>query len=199
MATDIGQILDKIRLLESELDAEVARSRAKLHFGLERGKLIFEQEVVRRHAEMKTSLFAYLSDAHPLMFITAPFIYALIVPLVLLDLFVSLYQAVCFPAYGIAKVKRADYFVFDRRYLAYLNAIEKLNCAFCSYANGLLAYVSEISSRTEQFWCPIKHARRLQGTHRRYRNFVEFGDADAYSAKLATLRGKLANPDQSPD
>lgn len=29
------------------------------------------------------------------------------------------------------------YVVFDRRHLAYLNAIEKLNCAYCEYGNGV--------------------------------------------------------------
>ena len=65
-------------------------------------------------------------------------------------------------------MRRRDYFVFDRHHLAYLNAIEKLNCAYCSYANGLVAYVREIAGRTEQFWCPIKHARRAIGAHAHY-------------------------------
>jgi hypothetical protein len=50
---------------------------------------------------------------------------------------------------------------FDRRKLAYLNAIEKLNC---DYANGILTYAREIASRTEQFWCPIKHAAMPRAT-----------------------------------
>ena len=97
-----------------------------------------------------------------------------------LDFFVSVFQAVCFPIYGIAKIRRADYFVFDRHHLAYLNALEKLNCAYCSYANGLIAYTREIAARTEQYWCPIKHARRVIGTHARYALFDDYGDAEGY-------------------
>ena len=89
-----------------------------------------------------------LLGARPLILLTAPFIYGVIVPIALLDLAVAVYQAVCFPIYGIAKVKRRDYIVFDRHRLAYLNAIEKMNCAYCSYANGLFAYVSEVASGT---------------------------------------------------
>ena len=59
----------------------------------------------------------------------------LIVPLVLLDLSVTLYQWVCFPLYRIPRVQRSRYFVFDRTHLAYLNLLEKINCAFCSYSN----------------------------------------------------------------
>ena len=156
-----------------------------LRFGLERGRVRFEQEVRRRHEMLRTSTWTYLLRANPLAVLTAPFIYSLIVPLLLLDFFLLLYQATCFRAYGIKPVKRGDYFSFDRQYLAYLNPIEKLNCAFCSYANGLLAYASEIASLTEKYWCPIKHARRLQGNHRRYRDFADYGDAEAYVAKIA--------------
>jgi len=48
----------------------------------------------------------------------------------------------------------------DRSKLHYLNALESLNCV-CCYANGLTAFVAEIAGRTEQHWCPIKHARVL--------------------------------------
>jgi len=43
--------------------------------------------------------------------LTAPIIYAVIVPLVLLDLFVTVYQSVCFPVYGIPKVRRREYLI----------------------------------------------------------------------------------------
>ena len=84
-------------------------------------------------------------------------------------------------------MRRRDYLVFDRHHLAYLNALEKLNCAYCSYANGLIAYVREIASRTEQYWCPIKHARRLIGAHANYATFEDYGDAEGYQRRLAEL------------
>ena len=61
--------------------------------------------------------------------------------------------------------------------------MEKFNCAYCSYANGLIAYTMEIASLTEAYWCPIKHARRLELTHARYRDFADYGDADAFKKK----------------
>jgi hypothetical protein len=180
MNPKIVALTDSIRLLETELEAEIAERRAGLRFGLEQGRAQFEAEILRRHRELRTRLTTYVRQARPLVVLTAPFIYALIVPLVLLDLFVTVYQAVCFPAYGIEKVKRADYLIFDRHHLAYLNAIEKLNCAYCSYANGLIAYVREIAGRTEQHWCPIKHARRMAGAHAGYAGFEDYGDAEGY-------------------
>jgi hypothetical protein len=140
---------------------------------------------------MKTHLVRYVLGARPLIALTAPIIYSLIFPLLLLDLFITAYQAVCFPVYGIAKVRRREYLIFDRRYLAYLNALEKFNCAYCSYANGLIAYVREIASRTEQYWCPIKHARKVVGAHAHYSEFAEFGDAQGYKDELAKAAERL--------
>ncbi len=53
------------------------------------------------------------------------------------------------------EVRRADYMVMDRKYLGYLNIIEKANGLFCAYFNGLIAYVGDIGVRTEQYWCPM--------------------------------------------
>lgn len=184
----ISELLARIRADEEELEVQFALARADLHLRIEGGKIEFEQAVLRRHQELKTKLSRYIMGARPLVVITAPVIYAFLLPLLLMDLFVTLYQAICFPVYGIPKVKRKDYLIFDRRYLAYLNALEKLNCAYCSYANGLIGYVREIAGRTEQFWCPIKHARKVVAAHPHYSHFVDFGDAAAYRKELDALR-----------
>jgi hypothetical protein len=113
-------------------------------------------------------------------------------PFLLIDLWVSIYQHICFRIYGIPRVRRADYIVIDRYKLAYLNTIEKVNCDFCSYANGLLAYVREVAARTEQYWCPIKHAQRIRAPHLRYRHFVDYGDAEGYKHELLVLREELS-------
>ena len=50
----------------------------------------------------------------------------------LLDTWVTTYQFVCFPIFGISPVRRSAYIVIDRHRLGYLNAIEKLNCVYCA-------------------------------------------------------------------
>ena len=185
MNQHIADLIEKLHQLEHELDAAIALRRAELSFQFEQGRVKFEEEIIRRHQELKTKLWPYIRSARPMVVLSAPFIYALIIPLLLLDLFVSLYQAVCFPIYKIEKVHSHDYISFDRHHLAYLNLIEKINCAFCSYANGLIGYTREIASLTEAYWCPIKHAKRLNGSHPRYKNFTDYGDAEAYAAKVA--------------
>jgi hypothetical protein len=187
----IDALTEQIRELEAELDMEIGKRLAQLHVGLEKGRVVFEEEILRRHRELKQGVGSYILTANPLVILTAPVIYSVIVPLVLLDLFVTVYQLICFPVYGIPKVRRQDYFVFDRGYLAYLNFVEKLNCAYCSYGNGLAAYAREIFARTEQYWCPIKHARRVVGAHSRYAKFEDYGDAENYQMRLAKLRQSL--------
>jgi hypothetical protein len=143
--------------------------------------------VTRLHRELKTRVSRYIIEANPLTVLTAPVIYAMIVPIALLDLSVMVYQAICFPVYRIPKVRRCDYLVFDRHHLAYLNVIEKFNCAYCSYCNGAIAFAREVASRTEVYWCPIKHARRVLGPHPHYQGFADFGDAEGFRARIRQL------------
>jgi hypothetical protein len=174
--------------LEQELDRLLDEKRQKFQYQLRRGRVVFEKSIKRVQRQYRTGALAYLFKA-PLAFIlSAPVIYGMIVPFALLDLCVSLYQQICFRIYGIPLVKRTDYIVIDRHHLAYLNVFEKINCVYCGYGNGLIEYVREISARTEQFWCPIKHARRTLDAHRRSHRFFDYGDAEAYRRHLHKLR-----------
>jgi len=184
-------LLRRIQKLEEELESELARRAAELPRDLKRRRVRFEQDVLAAQRRLRTGLYRFLSTTGVITYLTAPVIYALIVPVGLLDLAVSAYQWICFPAYGIPRVPRGAYVALDRHSLAYLNLIEKLNCLYCGYANGVLAFAREIASRTEQYWCPIKHARRIAGAHRRYGEFLEYGDAQAYLARLEELRGEV--------
>jgi hypothetical protein len=105
-----------------------------------------------------------------------------------MDLVTTVYQAVCFPVYQIPKVQRSDYIVIDRHALHYLNVFEKLNCVYCGYFNGLIAYVQEIAARTEQYWCPIKHARKINIIHSRYKKFADYGDCKEFRKNVEKIR-----------
>lgn len=136
----------------------------------------------------KLPLWRYLQHSRVLVVLSAPLIYLCLIPFLLLDLLISIYQVACFPLYGIRKVRRGDYLVFDRARLLYLNGLERLNCLYCSYANGLIVYVAEIVGRTEQHWCPIKHAHQVTTQHSRYSSFLPYGDATASSNRLEEVR-----------
>jgi hypothetical protein len=139
----------------------------------------------------RIGLWRYITRASAATAFTAPVVYSLLLPFAVLDLWVTVYQVICFRAWGVKLVRRRDFFVIDRHRLPYLNALEKLNCVYCSYANGVIAYVREIAARTEQYWCPIRHARRVRGSHDRYGMFVPYGDAASYRTRLAEVRGLI--------
>ena len=151
----IRDLLNQINGLQNELKKALHEQEHRVFFELQGKRVIFEKSVREAHRRVRTGLFRWLVHSRPQNLLSAPIIYGMILPLVLFDLCMSFYQWTCFPLYGIPRVKRGDYFVFDRAHLAYLNLIEKINCAYCSYGNGLLAYAGEISARTEQYWCPI--------------------------------------------
>jgi len=196
MPSSYEDLTRRISELEDALEAELAEKRRKFRYQLERSRVVFDTEVRARHRAAQERLSSFLSRTRPLVVLTAPFIYILIVPLVLLDLFVSLYQAICFPVYGIAKVPRREHIVIDRQHLAYLNGLQKLNCIYCGYANGLIGWVREIAARTETFWCPIKHSRPVIGSHGHYHRFVDFGDETGFQQDLSALRRSLREDDR---
>jgi hypothetical protein len=191
------EVLDRIRELETDLEHEVAAAQHQWHYRVESGRVRFEAKVRRRHLELKTSIRRYLRESYFPSVLSAPIVYSVAIPFMLIDLWVTLYQYICFPIYGITRVRRADYIVIDRYKLAYLNTIEKTNCDYCSYANGMLAYVREVAARTEQYWCPIRHAQRVRAPHSHYRHFVDYGDAEGYKRELPVVRKALEEKKRS--
>lgn len=116
-------------------------------------------------------------------FLGGPFIYAMIVPLVILDIFSEIYHHVCFPLYGIPLLDRSKYIRFDRHRLKYLTWWEKINCEYCAYANGLMFYASMISAETERYWCSVKHENKKDFVPPPHHNhFLAYDDKDAYEA-----------------
>jgi hypothetical protein len=187
----ISELLARIQHMESEIELEMKRKRAELQADFDETRVRFEREVLEQQGRFKTGVIAYLLTANLLSVLTAPVIYALFVPILVLDLSITIYQHICFRAYGLPRVKRSNYFVYDRTHLAYLNLIEKINCAYCSYGNGVMAYGREVVARTEQYWCPIKHARKIMAAHPYYTGFVDFGNAQSYKDELENLRAEL--------
>jgi len=199
MNPKISELLDRIRAIEHQIEDETKLRRAELQADFDDKRVRFEREILAQHRRLKTGLLKYMITANWLSVLTAPVIYSVLLPMLLLDVFVTVYQRICFPIYGIARVKRSDYFVYDRTHLAYLNVIEKVNCGYCSYGNGLMGYAREIVARTEMYWCPIKHARKVLQAHPYYAGFVDYGDPHGYQRDLERLRTQLTQLDRHRD
>jgi len=193
MNEKIRRLLDQISALEDDLRQEVQAQETNTLFQIKGKRVEFEAAVRQAQRQFKTRFFRWLVTYRPQNLITGPIIYSMIGPMLMLDLCVSFYQASCFPIYGITKVRRADYMVFDRQQLEYLNFIEKFHCTYCAYGNGLMAYATEIVARTEEYFCPIKHARKMLGAHSRYARFLAYGEATDYAARLEQFRVRLGD------
>lgn len=198
MTDRITRLRAHLRETREALEDAIDSRRAAIRYRVEGARVIFEADVRAGHRAARESLGAFLSRTRPLVVLTAPVIYSLILPVVLLDLFVTLYQAICFPVYGIARVQRRDHIAIDRHHLAYLNALQKLNCVYCGYGNGVLSYAREIAARTEAYWCPIKHARRVADPHDHMAGFADYGDADAFAGETERQRARLREASDRP-
>ncbi len=196
MNDHLESLLERMRLLEKEILRELQKKELEFFYEVRKGKVRFTEEARTRHKRLVKRFLSYLRDTTFGVLLTAPVIWSCLIPVALTDLVFSVYQALCFPIYGIPKVKRREYIRLDRRHLAYLNWVEKLNCEYCGYANGVLAYASEIAARTEQHWCPIKHALRMKSMHSRYRFFFDYGDAEHYRQQIEQVRRSFEDIDK---
>jgi hypothetical protein len=117
---------------------------------------------------------------------TLPFIYMAVFPMILMDFWVELYHRVCFPFYRIAYVKRREYIKTDRHRLKYLNIMQKINCFYCGYANGLVRYWVKIFAETEAYWCGIQHQKSENFKEpEHHADFLPYGDEKAYRETFA--------------
>lgn len=191
MNDELDRLFAQIQAIEETIERRLDAHRAQFRYRLANGKAVFDAEIRQVHHRLRAGLWRYLRETPLRHIAVAPVIYAMVVPLALLDLSFTVYQSICFRAWGIGRVPRRHYVVIDRHRLIYLNAIEKLNCLYCGYANGVLAYAREIAGRTEQYWCPIRHATQVRTPHAHYKSFVAYGDAEGYRERLEALRTKL--------
>lgn len=188
MNDTLDTLLTQIRQLEKDLVQEARNKETEFCYRIHNKTVQFTEEARAKHRRFHLASYRYLLRSRFFVLLTAPVIWLCLFPILLVDLVGSFYQAVCFPIYGIPKVKRSDYLAFDRHRLTYLNFVEKINCEYCAYVNGILAYFTEIAGRTEQHWCPIKHAGCVKCAHSRYRKFIDFGDAEKYRLQVEKIR-----------
>ncbi len=192
MNEQVKNLVEQITRLEEELSVVLKKQEKEIRYRVNGTRIEFEKKLKETHQNLKVGIFRWLGSSKPNNVMSAPFIYAMIVPLLILDGCITLYQSICFQLYHIPKVSRAEYMVFDRHHLGYLNIIEKINCTYCAYAIGLIAYAREITSSTEQYWCPIKHAGNLLHPNQREIYFIPYGESEAFHAKQAQFRRALS-------
>jgi hypothetical protein len=188
MNNRLEKLLEEIKALEFSITEELRKKKDEFSYEINKRRIQFTEEVVFEQKQKIIAWHKYIMHARLRNILTFPIIWLNLFPAIFIDLVVTFFQLTCFPIYGIPKVKRSDYVIIDRQYLPYLNIIEKLNCIYCGYFNGVLAYVTEVAARTEQYWCPIKHALKMKSNHSRYSKFSDFGDGENYQEKMREIR-----------
>jgi hypothetical protein len=188
MNDKIREILEEIEEMKLKLAEEIDKQESHISYEIKNGYVTFEKEVLAKQRENMQNLLGWFSEVPFLHLLSSLLIYAMIIPAVLFDIILFVYQQVIFRIYKFKTIKRSDYMHFDHKYLGYLNPIEKLNCLYCSYFNGLMMYASAIAGRTELYFCPIKHAEKVIAQHKYYDIFLSYGDEEDYQKKLKELR-----------
>lgn len=188
MNDKIREILEEIEVMKQKLSEEIAEQEQHISYEIKNGYVRFEKDVFEKQKENMKNLLAWFREIPLLHLLSSPMIYAMIIPAVLFDIILFIYQQVIFRIYKFKYIKRSDYIMYDHQYLGYLNPIEKLNCLYCSYFNGLMQYAAAIAARTELYFCPIKHAKKVAYEHDHYLKYFEYGDGDKYQSKLKDLR-----------
>jgi len=193
MSHSIQEMIKEIETLKAKLKEEIVAKEEHIAYEIEHGRIHFSDEALRTQREKLTHFLQFIKEAPLLHILSAPIVYMMLVPAVILDVLLFVYVSVIFPIYKFPKIKRSDYVVFDRQYLGYLNFIEKLNCVYCSYFNGLLNYTVAVAARSELYFCPIKHAKKIAYTHEHYYDFLPYADATSYHDKLQECQEKAQN------
>lgn len=188
MKNKIQKLLQEIREKREELFEEYENLKKEYWYVIEKWKIRFSEEMRKRNKFYKTSLFESIFSARVREILSMPFIYMMIVPAIILDIFLFVYQQTALRLYKVPLVKRSEYIIFERKHLDYLNLIQKVNCLYCSYVNGLFSYAVEIAGRTEKYWCPIKSASRKKWWHDWEEYFAEYGDPEKFKEVFTSLK-----------
>lgn len=89
--------------------------------------------------------------------------YLCIFPLVMVDVFIWQFQNIYFWGMEIPLIKRKNFVIMDRYMLGKLTIWQRINCFYCEYANGIVAYAKAVVNQTELYSCAIKHVHHPLG------------------------------------
>ena len=188
MTTQLDTLMEKLRGVEAEIEVELTKRREELRFHFENRRIVFEQEVAAAPPGDQDAAVALShrgqsadgADRSGDLFVDRPDRAAR-------SLRHGVSGDLLSRCTGFQKCAAATIWCSTAIISPISTSIEKFNCAYCSYANGAIAFVREVASRTEVYWCPIKHARRVLGSAPALSGFADFGDAEGYRAKIRQL------------
>jgi hypothetical protein len=103
MNTRIKELLEEIRQREEQLAEVLKHQEAALSYRLDGTKVEFEKSVKQAHMRLKTGILRWFWDSELRNVASAPVIYLMIVPFVILDAMVSFTNGCVFPCIASAE------------------------------------------------------------------------------------------------
>ena len=188
MKNKINKLLEEIRIKREEISKEYEKLKEKYWFKIIGKKIVWNSWKKEELKKFRKSSWETIFSAEIREILSIPFIWIMLIPGIFLDIWLFIYQNTAIRLYKIPLAKRSDYVVFDRKQLAYLNWIQKLNCIYCSYFNWVMQYAVEVAGRTEKYWCPIKHARKRAWSHDWEEHFADYGDAEGFKKTFCSIK-----------
>lgn len=184
MNKKIEKLFSEIELRKKALLKEYELFRKKYDFEFIKWKIRFWEKARVYNRSLRIPAWKSIFTPNVRHTLSIPFIYMMVIPTFIFDIFLFIYQQTAFRLYKIPMVRRRNYIVYDRHLLDYLNWFQKFNCLYCSYVNGFLWYAVEVAGRTEAYWCPIKHAKKHNSFHSLQKEFADYWDADWFIKKF---------------
>lgn len=123
--------------------------------------------------------------------ISTPFIYGMLIPMIIFHILIELYHRIVFSLYDIEYVDYKQHFIFKRYKLNKLTLLQKINCIYCEYGNGLASYIKSIIGKTEVYWCPIKNGRNKNFTHEYYNKFIDVDNVENFEFHRENMRNEV--------
>ena len=187
LSREYDEIKKKYEKKKEEFTRDYNAFKEKYEFKIEGKSIIWNKDREKELKKDKKSAWDSVFSATVREILSFPFIWMMLIPAFILDLWLFIYQNTAIRLYKIPLAKRSDYIVFDRAQLAYLNWIQKINCIYCSYFNGLVQYAVEVAWRTEKYWCPIKHATKKHGSHNWEKFFAEYWNSKEFKRVFGSI------------
>src|SRR5882724_13146294 len=103
MNPKLDTLLDQVRQLEREMVTEARAMEADVCTKFHEQKIHFTAEAKTRDRHFRLGIPSYLLHSRFLVLLTSPVIWMCVIPIALADLVGTIYQAICFPIYGIPK------------------------------------------------------------------------------------------------
>ena len=89
MSPHVARFVERLHDAEEDLRREVEQQQRRWQYRVRRGRVWFDRELREAHRRLRQGIPAYVREGGVLTLLTAPVVYSLLFPLLILDLWVA--------------------------------------------------------------------------------------------------------------